>query len=368
MDEGSQLYRSQEESAASHLALYWKGRLRFTVPRDRAAQRTCWALFHPGALEVPLRGMARWPRLFGVNGCVEGLGIGRIRETAGCKSELSCCRAGAAGPWHKDTIVFLEENRSRPLYFVKSGAGAAVDSLLENEAHWLRTLRCETSLAGRVPELIAHRSGEDSCFLVQRPVDGNLEFWLGAPQLDFVRRLQQFSQKTLRYSDSTLCRNLTARFGQLNGRLSDHWTNRLERSIDKTAESFSAAPRRFVAAHNDFTPWNVRVANGVARAFDWEYAADECLPLFDPLHFVLLPMALARRPAESLLRKAQETAAICGRLLAARSNANAQAQLLAYLVNICALYLVSTSGKFETDPVIQSYAGLIDLLVGCKSV
>jgi hypothetical protein len=360
VDEVNRFYKAQEESVGTHLALRWKGRVRYTVPREATGQQACWKFFRPGLLGFPLRAMARLPRFSGSRSCTEGAQVTSIREAIGGEIGLSCCRAGAEGVWLKDTILLLDKEKDKPLYLVKAGKGAAVDSLLRNEAAWLRTLREETTLAEHIPLLVAHRSGEDFCFVAQCPVSGDIDFRLGAAQLDFLRKLQASSLRKLRYEDSSLYKTLNLRLAELEGQLSEAWSARLERAMGRIKESLSSSPVLLVAAHNDFTPWNIRVERGVARVFDWEYADYEQFPLFDPLHFSLAPMALKSASRIKIIQKMHETLQLFHRWLGEERCYAAEAQALAYFINLCTLYLWADRGERNLHPTLVSYAQIID--------
>jgi hypothetical protein len=243
---------------------------------------------------------------------------------------------------------------------VKAGRGAAVDSLLRNEATWLRTLREESTLAEHIPLLVAHRSGEDFCFVAQCPVSGDIEFRLGASQLDFLKKLHASSLRKLRYEDSSLYKTFNLRLADLEGQLSQAWLARIEEAMRRINQYLYGLPVSLVDAHNDFTPWNIRVLNNFAYVFDWEYAANEHLPLFDPLHFVLLPMALKRRPAAKMVERMHETLEICRNSFGKELCYHEQAQVLAYLTNVCTLYLWGARMEPGPHPVLDSYADIID--------
>jgi hypothetical protein len=360
VDEVSRFYTAQGQSDGTHLALRWKGLVRYTVPRERAGQHACWRLFKPGRLEIPMRAMAGLPWLLGSVACVESENLTIIRKAIGKEAGLSSCRAGAPGPWSKDTILLLDKRTAKPLYLVKAGAGEAVDALLQNEADWLRSLREEPSLVDHIPGLVAHRSGKDLCFVVQSPVSGKLDFKLGKLQLDFLRKLQRYSLQPMRYEDSALYRTICSRLADLNGLLTEAWSIRIEKAMLKLKQSLSGSPVLFVSAHNDFTPWNVRLQDNVAYVFDWEYAAAERLPLFDPLHFALLPMALQRRPAVKIVQKMNEALQVCQDCFGNELCSHAQTQALAYLVNVCILYLWGARMEPGPHPVLESYADVID--------
>jgi hypothetical protein len=359
VDEAGQFYKAQDQPVGTYLALRWNGRVRYIVPRDAAGQKACWKLFHPGRLELPLRAMARMPRLLGAVSCVEADKLASIREAISKDAGLSCCRTGAPGVWSKDTILFLDHN-AEPLYIVKAGAGEAVDFLLRNEANWLQTLHDQASLADHIPEIVAHRSGEDLSYVVERPLQGKFEYKLGESHFAFLRKLQEYSRQTMPLEESRLYQNLRSRLKDLNGLLSQAWSIRLEKAMQRIEQSLSGPTSLFVAAHNDFTPWNIRVQSGIARIFDWEYADYEQLPLFDPLHFALMPMALMRQSPDHLLRTMRQTLRQCKQRFAKQLCYEAETQALAYLVNLASLFLWADRGDCTQHPVVARYAHLID--------
>ncbi|MGD0830834.1 MAG: hypothetical protein ABR907_07825 [Terracidiphilus sp.] len=148
----------------------------------------------------------------------------------------------------------------------------------------------------------------------------------------------------------------------MEGQLSDMWSARLKKGIQRIEEALSGSPTQFVAAHNDFTQWNIRVHCGIARVFDWEYADYEQLPLMDPLHFALLPMALRCRPMAAMLATMRRTLGNCRTWFGEESCHKAEVQALVYLMSLCTLYLWSNRGVSESGAVTDSYARLIDYL------
>jgi hypothetical protein len=360
VDEVRPFYEAQKLSASTHLALRWKGRVRYTVPREVAGQKSCWKVFQPGPLGIPLRALARMPRFLGVNGCVEGERLASIRKAIGDDAGLSCFRAGAPGPWHKDTILFLSKKTAEPMYIVKAGAGEAVDRLLSNEATWLRNLRAYTPLTNHVPELVAHCAGVDTCFLAQTPLSGHPNFAIGKPQFDFLRKLHAYSLQSMRYEDSRLYRTLNLRVKNLSGLVTKVWAIRIEKAMRQIKNTLTGSSLLLVAAHNDFTPWNIRVEADHAYVFDWEYADQEQLPLFDPLHFALMPMALKNEPPEKITPRMHEILSLCLQGFGEEFCYKAETQALAYFINLCSLYLWTVQGKYDTHPVLDQYALVID--------
>lgn len=359
MDDITGLYTVDDGRAATHLALFWKGRLRYTVPREPAAQKACWELFQPGPLGIPLRAMTLVPRLLGAVRCSEDEKLAFIRKTIGEKAGLSCSRNGAPGPWHKDTIIFMDE-RTQPLYVAKVGVGAEVSALLLNEAQWLSDMHRQESLIDHIPSLVAHRCDPNFSFVAQSVLLGGLDFTLGPVHIEFLRKLQASSLQSIQFQDSALCKTLHSRLDDLSGLLPQEWSRRLEVGMRLIESAFLGVPIQVVAAHNDFTPWNIRIASGVAKIFDWEYAANEQLPLFDPFHFCLAPMALKSAPTARILRTIHEVIAQCQQSFGMERCYKPEVQALAYMINLCTLYMWADRGTCNSHPSLVSYAHVID--------
>lgn len=364
MGEAGWLYTELKQSTGTHFALCWKGRLRYTVPRDATARKVCWKTFLPGWLELPLRVMARLPRVFGAISCVEAKRLRLIREAIGTETGLSCCRSGAPGPWSKDTILLLNRTNAEPLYVVKAGDGDAVDFLLRNEANWLRTLRDQPALADHIPELIADYTGMDSRFIAQRALTGKLDYNFGEPHIAFLRKLHEYSRQPMRFEESRLFSSMRSRMKDLDGLLSEEWAHRLEKTMLRIEQQFSDAAIVLVAAHNDFTPWNIRVELGIARIFDWELADYEQLPLFDALHFVAMPMALKGASTSAIITAMHKTQERCEHWFDVELCFKAQMQTLTYLMNLATLYLCAERGRSDSNLVMHIYGQCIDYL-GC---
>jgi hypothetical protein len=362
VNEVSRFYDAQNQLRGTHVALRWNGRMRYAVPCEPAAQKACWKIFQPGRLELPLRAMASLPRLCGAINCVESETLVSIRKTIGYEAGFSCCRTGAPGPWSKDTILLLDDRTVTPLCIVKGGAGEAVGSLLRNEANWLQSLQAQASLGEHVPRLIGYHQAADLSFVAECPLPGRRDDSFGKLHSVFLRKLQDFSRQTMRLEESRLYLNLCARLKGLNGRLSPAWSDRLDKGMRQIEKTLSGPPILLVAAHNDFTVWNIRVESGIARVFDWEYADHGQFPLFDPLHFALMPMALRNSSTIKMVQSMRNTIQLCRQWLGEESCYEGQTQALAYLMNLCTLYLSSMKGKYDFNPVLDGYANIIDHL------
>jgi hypothetical protein len=357
------LYAAAPPGEGTHLALRLRGRIRYIIPRQAAERAACWETFRPGRAELPFRLMARLPRLSGASDCVEGERLTAIRQTRGPDLGVSCCRTGGVGVWSKQTLLFTSRSKDQPHTLVKVGAGTIDDRFLRNEAEWLCALRSSSSLAGQIPELIAYQSGTDLCYLAQHAFPGDMSFSLGAPHFDFLRKLHGYSLRKMDFGESVLRQNLMQRISALDGMLPGAWSTRLHKGMQKVDRALSGRVHLMTAAHNDFTPWNIRLLDGRAYVYDWEFAAHEQLPLFDPLHFLLMPRALKGGSASDLLSRISLALALCRRFLGAEWCAMAEAQVLAYFLNICTLHLYDDASVHRTDPAMVCYADVIDHLV-----
>jgi len=85
-------------------------------------------------------------------------------------------------------------------------------------------------------------------------------------------------------------------------------------------------------------------------------------PLFDPLHFALMPMALSSKPVTRMIQRMNRTLQMSQQWFGKEFCHEAQTQALAYMMNLCTLYLWSVRGASESHPVLDSYSGVIDHL------
>jgi hypothetical protein len=359
VDRVGRFYQVAEQDNGTHLALRWNGRVRYTIPRETVGQQACWKVFHSGWLEVPLRAMACLPRFVGDRNCIEGSSLSTIRKRLGNDVGHSGCRSGTEGVWAKDTILFLD-NRAKPLYIVKAGTGNAVNTLLDNEANWLHKMQNQDTLRNHIPKCVAHCSGADLSFVAQSVLSGDRNFRLGRREFEFLQKLQAYSLRVMHYEDSILHRKLDLRIKELRGLLPVEWSIRLDQAMRRIEENMSGSPVLLVAAHNDFAPWNICIQDKSAFVFDWEFAADEHFPLCDPLHFALMPMALKNTSLSLMIQKAYSTIRLCQQWMGEDRCYKAEGQMLAYLVNLCTLYLWADRGQRNTHPALVSYARMID--------
>lgn len=360
--EVSPFYEVKDGAASTHLALRWKGRLRYVIPRHPKAQPVCWALFQPGRLGYALRVMARFPRWSGATACSESAVVAWIRSEIGTDTGLSCLRSGAEGIWHKDTILLLNKRSGEPELVVKAGAANAVGTLLGNEATWLRMLGGQPQFEDWVPQLAASGTGQDLSFLAQTTVSGDMSFALDDTHLEFLRRFQNLTLQSLSLEETFFWQTLNHRIKELSTVLPEAWVQRFQRALTVVSQALSGSRLPVTGAHNDFTAWNIRLSRGTAKVFDWEYAAWQQLPLFDPLHFSLAPMALRSESVQRMERKMHETIASCGRALGRERCYRPREQALAYLLNLCTLYMWADRGRKNSHPTLVSYGALMDKL------
>lgn len=357
------LYQGESAAAATHLALNWRGRLRYVVPRDRRAQRAAWHFFHPGRIRAVLEPMILLPRLLGTMHCAENAHLTAIRTAIDMQRGYSCCVGGAEGVWSKDTLMFLCEGSAQPLYLVKAGAGPVVDRLLACEALWLRTLSVEPALHSHIPEIVAHCGGAGLCFLAQTPLPGRRNFRIGTAHFNFLRALHNWSARNLRYPESDLARNLRVRLSSLQNKLPQRWIERLSSAVEHIEMKYGDSPELFTVSHGDFSPWNTLIHQDRVLVFDWEFAAAEQLPLFDPLHFALKLPALKAVPLAQMNAVLEETLAACMTHLPHEFCRHSKTQALAYLTNVCTHFLNDDPSLASGNRALNAYAALMDHLL-----
>jgi hypothetical protein len=284
-----------------------------------------------------------------------------IKQAVGEAVAGSIARIGTPGPYSKNTVLFLNVE-GEPVGVAKVGTSVASGELLANEAQWLTRL-ATTALSAQVPRLIwtEHRAGTH--ILVQSAVSGD---WggnlLGQMQLRFLSQLQSIGEPFSGYRGSSMEGALNKSFAMLQNKLSSAWARRAKMGLRILEEKLPAAHLPMVVAHRDFAGWNTRQSGNAVFVFDWEYAREGYVPLYDLFHYMLMPAAVRKYVTSSQALNVVVDVVGYGRRLTwgGEKIANAELQLLAYLLDICLFYLESNNGNDTGDIVVHRFGELID--------
>lgn len=284
-----------------------------------------------------------------------------LMALAGGGATSAAIRIGTPGPHSKNTIVLLGRS-SEPVAVAKVGTTGAARALLQREEAWLRRLCTVPGLRDCVPSVLASGEVAGSHVLVQSPVAGRRPARLGPAQGHFLAALHRMRSKHISFSDSHMAASMRQRLGRVEDTLSAAWERRAHAAYALLSDELEGRPLPMTTAHRDFTRWNMCVSREGGSVFDWEYAADEHVPLYDAFHFMLLPLALKRRVFRTDVRRVVRRAARFGGayLDDRRSVQQASAQMLAYVLDVCLTYLESNDGREDGDVIVERYGRIID--------
>jgi hypothetical protein len=361
---GSPLWLSATREEATHRAVSDLQRARFIIPLQRKLATAGLSSFLPPAKRIAIQALQSLPgmRSRERNGWLQETSLLRdIKQAAGDAVVGSIARIGTPGPYSKNTVLFLNIE-GEPVAVAKVGTSVASGELLANEAQWLSRLAA-TPLSANVPRLIwtEHRAGAH--ILVQSAVSGD---WgghlLGQTQLRFLSQLQSVSETYRGYRGSPMESALNKTFSTLHNKLSPAWTLRAKLGLKILEEKLRAPRLPMVVAHRDFAGWNTRQSGNTVFVFDWEYAREGYVPLYDLFHYLLMPAAVRKYVTSSQALNVVADVVGYGRRLVWGNEkiANAELQLLAYLLDVCLFYLESNNGNDTDDIVVYRFGELID--------
>jgi hypothetical protein len=197
---------------------------------------------------------------------------------------------GTPGPYQKASMLMMSP-RGEPLSLVKIALGDSASAMVRSEAAWLANLNKYDALAGNVPQLLrASRAGNGYDYIAQSIVGGRpCSGAFTAAHADFLRRLGAIECHAQPFATAPVAGVLRGNWRQLAPQLTAAQLDLLSPALADCMALLSTWHGPFVISHGDFAPWNIRVDNCEVHVFDWEYGAGGMPPLFDLLHFHLLP-------------------------------------------------------------------------------
>ncbi len=228
----------------------------------------------------------------------------------GLPAGLRCNVASGVPGRDQKSIVQLVDAGGEVVAFAKIAHNDATRSLVRAEARVLERLAV---LGIAAPSLVRFESAPHGTLLVQSALRGaRSPDRLGAAHASYLASIERATRRDVRLCELPSHRAALERLERLAPRAEREWMasmNELARELERLAGSRSLP---VALAHGDFTPWNLVVEHGRARAFDWEHAR-ELAPAGDALHFVLQQAILVERvPAGRLWTHAERALAAAG--------------------------------------------------------
>lgn len=356
--------RTTNESA-THFSYRDTQRIRYILPNEKKLAQTALEFFLPTQKRLMLIGKRLLhPRRTIVEKFFYRADklLDTVKNLADFREVEVAISIGTPGPYSKNTILLLD-NKARPLAVAKHGTSLAAINLLQNEAIWLGKLALHENMRGATPSLITAGEISGGFIVVQTVVKGkSVKHQDMTLILSFLQMLQSSGDQSIDFLHSVMLRNMENRLERIRLTLTSQWRVRAEQSIDLLKSGFLKLPCKTMVAHRDFSPWNMYVTNKGIYVFDWEYASDGYVPLYDIVHFLLMPFAVKQKLS---IKKVEETFRVimdwcCKKHLSPHSPESIKLQTLAYMLDLCLFYLDSNNGDDTGDGVVANYAKLID--------
>ncbi len=293
-----------------------------------------------------------------------------IRSISSTPDAVSCTSLGTPGPYNKYSVLLMTPEGT-PILITKVGPSDKTQLLLKNEAHWLQRLASIPPLNGQTPKLLDYRIVIGHALLSQTPCNDKVaSIKFTKEHISFLNRFQAACTSNVQFENSGMELSIRKRAQMLVPLVDDKWERRIVNSIWKIKTILGNSNVLMTAAHRDFVHWNIRKGPNGVYVFDWEYAAEEYIPLYDIFSFLIMPRVLRNRlhvtDIPILLKRTRDIALQlddngrkCNQL---------PAQLLAYLLDVCLFYLESNNGAATGDVVVSRYGILMDELCSTLKV
>ena len=357
----SPLFFLTQPGQATHRACDDLRRVRFILPKSYRLASQTLSFFLPSLKATVLETKYRVPALNGKGSYAESQLLQQIRAAVCMFDAAAAASIGTPGPYTKNCLLFIGP-KGKYLAIAKVACTAPARRLLTNEERWLQTLSAEPKIRSLVPQLVHSAKLTSASAIFQRPGSGA---FVAGPirqaHLQLLSSLQELNSERPDFQHSVMRENLRISLQSVAAKLSPHWLERAMETLHVLDERLQS-PIPMVNAHRDFVPWNMRERDQGIYLFDWEYASEQYLPLYDLFHYMLMPMVLKNRITSAQIKRVLSDVKGLGSLLTHGKEKVAipDAQLLAYLLDRSLLHLVSNDGKASGDQVVERYGELID--------
>jgi hypothetical protein len=273
-------------------------------------------------------------------------------------------RMGSAGPRQKASIL-LTSAEGDGIAFAKVAMTPAADARVIAEAENLHRLRDVKTLAGRVPNLIAHGRtlGGRRYLLTSIAPSTRRKHRLMPAHVFFLRVLGRARLDEYAFSASPCLRRLETMLALLQPCADRATRLALWSAVRDCVMQLSDWKGPFVLAQGDFAPWNVCLHERSVFVVNWEKAREGANPVSDLLHFLVVSNLsagpLGNRALIATIRN------VCVHMRAFYpewqwSYRVVAALTLAWLIEMLVQRCIETECFDGADPLIRSHWRLIE--------
>jgi hypothetical protein len=276
-------------------------------------------------------------------------------------------RQGSKGPYQKMSLLAIKEN-GIPLFYAKVAVGNSADAMVDAESACLLRLSDIPALNGMVPLKLSsgHTPGGRSFFSTTVAPSLKTKFSFESQHEQFLSVLGHATVQWVHYEDSLEFQFARSALGRLSPVLGAAIYAELQSASENILKAIGGLQLPTVLAHRDFSPWNIRWHASGIFVFDWEYAAEGAIPVYDFFHFHLIQRALSSW--RNLALTSNYVLSLTSLALAYLQKTFPESNwtpkivkylLLAYLTDLL-LFYVDSGKEFDINhPVLSSYFNLI---------
>jgi len=215
-----------------------------------------------------------------------------------------CCALSLGTPgFYRKVTALVFDNNETPIAFAKVGCTPQAECLINNERRVLDKLRTVGLQKASMPALLGSGKTGPSVWLLQspllegRPSPNDLQ----KEHFAFLTELAQATVQAMPLSASAIWLFLQRLLRKAYFSIKDDFKS--ERPfIEKLRDQVCSLkpvdvqkPWPFSAAHGDFAPWNMRLADGRLSLFDWEYFLPQVPAGWDIVYFIFRVENLIKR-------------------------------------------------------------------------
>ncbi|HZV98381.1 MAG TPA: phosphotransferase [Methylophilaceae bacterium] len=282
-----------------------------------------------------------------------------------CDPYASSLFGGSSGPLQKLTMYCPGKNGGEGKV-AKVALQKSANIAIEREAWWLEQLSDIPQIAGFLPQLLRHGAlpcGRRYLSMTALPM-GKSGSHMDEAHLEFLSILAQQRPPLTSWRRSGAFTRLYRRTHEVLPMIDPYYRRLLLEAMSEVEQQIGQRQLPSCIVHNDFAPWNLRVAEGRLFVFDWEYAEASGNPLHDFLHFHLITRALKRLPLSiKELPKISELAADYARAVFGPESGVAEATsslMTHYLLDILTFYIEASNHLDLKHPVLSTYLRLLE--------
>ncbi len=217
---------------------------------------------------------------------MDGALLDHLRAALGRPELVFAISLGVPGPHRKPVLQALTPEGDT-VAFIKVGWNAQTRAMVNNEHCALQTLGKHPFQHGRLPAVLHFEDWRNLTLLVTEPLCLPLgHAALTELHIDFLLEVAAIGATRAPFAESDFFIDLNDRLAAIREHIPRYQAVVLDRALTILAAHLGDVELPWFWRLGDFTPWNIGVSGGLITVIDLEYAARNCLPGWDILHFL----------------------------------------------------------------------------------